>query len=359
VTALTVVATAGLLTVAVGDAVTGSDVADVPRVPAIVATTEAYGDGDVADDPAVWVDPQDPTRSVMIGSNKGEPGGLQVFDLEGEEQQFLRTGRLNNVDLRDGFPFSDGEGTLVAATDRDRGTVVLFRLHHDTRQLERLGAAPTGLPAVYGFCLYRSAALDRFYAFVTSEDGPVGQYEVRPGDPIELHPVRRWTFSSEGEGCVGDDEHAALYLTQESVGLWKVAADPEADGRFELLASTADESSPLVPDVEGVALYDAGEGAGYLVVSSQGDSTFAIYDRLPPHRYLASFAVGPGDDVDGAEETDGLDVTPVAVDERFPAGLLVVHDQHNDAATTSNFKYVSWADVQGVVGLDEPGRGAR
>ena len=53
--------------------------------------------------------------------------------------------------------------------------------------------------------------------------------------------------------------------------------------------------------------------------------------------------------VDGAEETDGIDLVAAPVGADYPAGLLVVQDGYNyDAAgarINQNFKLVSWADV--------------
>ena len=60
-----------------------------------VATTE-----DAADDPAVWVHPTDPARSLVIGTNK--KAGLVVYELTGKTVQVLDDGRMNNVDVVQG-----------------------------------------------------------------------------------------------------------------------------------------------------------------------------------------------------------------------------------------------------------------
>ena len=111
------------------------------------------------------------------------------------------------------------------------------------------------------------------------------------------------------------------------------------------------ETPPLVPDVEGLTIYYGEDGNGYLVASSQGNNTFAIYDRAGSNSYLGSFAV------EDVEETDGIDVTNVPLGEDYPAGLLVVQDGSNEPAVVfadpsdgeiqnfnTNFKYVSLID---------------
>lgn len=48
----------------------------------------------------------------------------------------------------------------------------------------------------------------------------------------------------------------------------------------------------------------------------------------------------------GAQETDGLAVTPVALGPQYPEGLLVVQDGFNaPKGSTQNFKYIDWRKV--------------
>lgn len=37
-----------------------------------------------SDDPAIWVNPADSSKSLIIGTDKDENGGLYVFDLQGK-----------------------------------------------------------------------------------------------------------------------------------------------------------------------------------------------------------------------------------------------------------------------------------
>ena len=72
------------------------------EVPAVLETTPSEATGDSMDDPAIWVDPVDPSRSVVIGADHAD-GSLTVYDLAGERLQRLPRDRANNVDLRPGF----------------------------------------------------------------------------------------------------------------------------------------------------------------------------------------------------------------------------------------------------------------
>jgi 3-phytase len=66
-----------------------------------VLATEQVGQD--ADDPAVWIHPKDPRKSLILGTNKvaAPDGALVVLDLEGKVRQRV-TGidRPNNVDIR-------------------------------------------------------------------------------------------------------------------------------------------------------------------------------------------------------------------------------------------------------------------
>ena len=82
-----------------------------------------------------------------------------------------------------------------------------------------------------------------------------------------------------------------LYVAEEDVGLWRGRAEPDAR-RDAVASSTRSKDNPaLKDDLEGVGLYDLGGGRGYLVVSSQGNNSYAVYRREGDNAYLGSFSV--------------------------------------------------------------------
>jgi 3-phytase len=297
--------------------------------------------GDAADDPAVWVDTADPSRSRVIGTDK--KGGLAVYDLDGRQVQYLSGGRPNNVDVRDGFPLGDRTVSLVAAGDRSDDTIALWVVDEGTGRLRELGGPRPELGiGVYGSCLYRSPTSGRFSFIATSEDGDVEQWELSgEGDAVSARRVRRFAVGSQTEGCVADDQHAALYLDEEAVGVWRYGAEP-GDGERRTKVDDAGDDRHLVPDVEGIALAPGPEGGGYLVVSSQGDDSFAVYERDGDNAYVGSFRV------EGVESTDGVDVSTRPLGPRFPDGLLVVQDGHN-GDEHQDFALVRWDQVTGLL----------
>ena len=67
----------------------------------VLETEVAASYGDAADDPAIWVHPDDPAKSLVIGTDKQL--GLYVFDLEGRAVQTLPDGSqvIERVEVTD------------------------------------------------------------------------------------------------------------------------------------------------------------------------------------------------------------------------------------------------------------------
>ncbi len=187
--------------------------------------TDPVPPGGDADDPAIWVHPDDPADSTIIGTDK--LGGLAVYDLEGNEIQYLADGDLNNVDLRDGFRLGGESVTLVTAADATTNRLAIYRVDPATRELVDVTGREIELGiAAYGSCMYRSAETGRFYVFVNSEKdagdpgGRVEQWELieEPGGRVDARRVRSFAVGSQTEGCVADDELGDLYIGEEARG---------------------------------------------------------------------------------------------------------------------------------------------
>lgn len=323
---------------------------------ATVETTPVEDFGDAADDPAIWVHPTRPELSLVIGTNKKR--GLEVYDLAGKRVQSLSDGRMNNVDLRDGFQLGGESATIVAASNRTTKTIALYRIDPRERRLVPVadGVIPTGLSDPYGLCMYRSAESGEVYVFINdSADGAFRQWRlVARGDRVGVELVRSFGAGSQSEGCVADDDTGALYVGEEDVGLWRYLAEPTGGNERRLVDSTT-APGRLQADVEGIGLVRAADGKGYLVVSNQGADNYAVYRREGNNEFVGFFDVVANDatGIDGVSETDGLDVTGAALGPAFPNGMLVVQDGRNiTPVENQNFKFVPWQDVMRALQRD-------
>src|SRR5262247_4390109 len=319
--------------------------ASLEAVTATVETDPVPNGGDAADDPAIWVNPNDPAQSVIIGMDK--QGGLAVYDLIGKQIQYLSDGQMDNVDLRDGFKLGGQTVAIVTASNRKDNSIAVYKINPQTRTLENVAARKIkhGL-SVYGMCMYRSAKTGKNYYFGTSKSGDVEQWELfESNGKVDAKKARNFKLGSVVEGCVADDELGHLYVAEEAVGIWKFGAEPEAGSDHTQVAKVGD--GHLFADVEGLAIAYGKDGAGYLMASSQGNHSYVVYRREGNNEFVKKFRIGNGEGVDGCEETDGIDVTSANLGPAFPHGVFVVQDGFNDKGN-QNFKLVP---LQAIVKL--------
>lgn len=303
--------------------------------------------GDAADDPAIWINPRDAAQSRVLGTNKKQ--GLLVYDLAGKETQLLAVGRLNNVDLRQQVRLGGQTLDLAVATHRDALALVLFGIDADGQVSER-ARIPSGLPDIYGVCLYQPPA-GGLEAFVNDKDGRFQHYRIEYQDgQFSGRKLREFRLPSQPEGCVANDQDGVLFMGEEDRGIWTISARAELGAKPRLLMPVG---AQLHADVEGMALYH-GSAASYLVVSSQGNDSYLVLDAKPPFAVRGAFRVGIQAElgIDGASETDGLEVTSANLGGVYGQGMLVVQDGHKrlpDGA--QNFKYIAWQDIARALAL--------
>jgi 3-phytase len=311
--------------------------AALETVMATVETDPVPNGGDAADDPAIWVNPNDPAQSVIIGTDKR--GGLAVYELSGKQIQYLPDGQMDNVDLRDGFKLDGQTVAIVTASNRKDNSIAIYKINPQSRTLENVAARKIkhGL-TVYGMCMYRSAKTGKIYYFGTSKSGEVEQWELfESNGKVDAKKARNFKLGSVVEGCVADDELGHFYVSEEAVGIWKFGAEPETGSDHTQVAKVGD--GHLFADVEGLAIAYGKDGAGYLIASSQGNHSYVVYRREGNNEFVKKFRVSAGEGVDGCEETDGIDVTTANLGPSFPHGVFVVQDGFNDKGN-QNFKLV-------------------
>jgi 3-phytase len=138
-----------------------------------------------------------------------------------------------------------------------------------------------------------------------------------------------------------DDENGDLYVAEEEIGIWKYGAEPTA-GTGRTQVDTTDGGGNLTADVEGLAIYYAADGKGYLLCSSQGSDDYTVYTRDGGNEYLGRFDIGSGV-VDGVTDSDGIDVQSFVLGDAFPQGVFITQDGSNSGR--QNFKLVPWERI--------------
>lgn len=323
----------------------GGGGAPTATVSAVAETVVFPGaSGDVADDVAIWRNPAQPDKSLILADNKADEGGVAVHRLDGSLAHYERTGSIGNIDLR-----TVGVGgqnvVLVGANDRSADTLRFWTL--DTEKGTLTGTEARSLKTVtsnYGFCLGHDSARTHTYAFTSSESGTMEQYElwVNSGR-IDAVKLRSFAVGSLTEGCAVDDATGSLYVGEEDVGIWRYDVDPTTGDRRTAIDKVGGR---LTADVEGLSTVRGADGKGVLIASSQGDSTFSMYGLDDDRSFVGRFRVAGAGDVDDVTETDGLAAFPGSFGPSYPNGLLVVHDASNQKPggggeePNSNLKFV-------------------
>jgi 3-phytase len=291
---------------------------------------------DAADDPAIWRNARRPSDSLIVATDKR--AGLYVYGLDGKVRDFVKAGRVNNVDL---IEMRD-QGVIVVASDRNDVTKALlqvYRLNTETRKLEHLGAVAGGNDEAYGVCLMTSGST--LHAFSVLKSGTIAQVAINFSNGVPTgRTLRTLKLATQTEGCVVDGRTSTLYVGEEDRGIWSFDARSDASPEGKLAAAV--DGVHLVADVEGLTLMPSGARGGWLIASSQGDNAYALFS-LPDMKPAGRFRIAAGT-YGATQETDGIAVAPGSFGPDYPGGLFIAQDGDN-APAAQNFKLVSWRDI--------------
>ena len=349
---------------------TGREVTDE-----IFGINEEITEGPDSDDAAVYVNANDAGSSVVFTTHKN--GGLRVYDLEGTELQRIEPEgiRYNNVDVLYDVGENRIKFDLAIASDRENDTLAIFRVNRQTGEVTEVTSpdipasifgVDDGEQTAYGLATYQSPVDGKSYVYVTQGDGSkIAQLELVQDRgfftyelvrTLEL-PVAEGDDAEDyqSEGIVIDRETGIGYVAvEEELGLLSFDAEANGSDDFEIIAPI--DADFFEPDLEGVAIHYGENGEGLIVVSSQGDSTYAAFDRIS-YEYRGSFAIRGGEEIDGTEETDGIEILSTGLP-GFENGIFIAHDGSNEPEAVfgdpedgeiqnfnTNFKFADLGDV--------------
>ncbi len=305
------------------------------------------------DDPAIWIHPTDPAQSLIIGTDKEMDGALYVYDLQGktiEEKTVRDLKRPNNVDVEYSLLISSVLTDIAVTTERFANKIRVFRL-------PEMVAIDNGGIGVFegvvqrdpmGIALYRRPSDGAVFAVVGRKEGPTDgsylwQYRLEDdgNGQVKGTKVREfgiWSGKKEIEAIAIDDELGYVYYSDEGVGVRKYMADPDVPDANVELAIFA--TTGFTADHEGISIYTINDGTGYILVSDQQVNKFHIFKREGeadnPHKHILVKVA-----LFSTLESDGSEVTNVALNDQFPTGLFVA------MSSDRTFQYYSWSDIAG------------
>lgn len=304
-------------------------------ITAVAETLPVKRFGDAADDPAIWVNDNLPQHSLVLGTDKKY--GLNVYTLNGALNQTLPVGKINNIDLRQNITTPSGNRDIAVASNRSFQSLSVFDITRSGK-VEHLAELPTTLKDIYGLCTGKVNG--EFHVFANDTSGLYHQYRITfDSRQPEAELIKEFRLPSQPEGCVVDDESGELYMGEEARGIWLT----NVNQTFVEPTLIATVNNAVHADVEGMGIYRLNDRR-YLIVSSQGNNQFAVYALEDNNRLLGTFGVvlNYKDGIDGVSETDGLEVTSVALGEKFPMGAMIVQDGRNVfPLQPQNFKIIN------------------
>ncbi len=172
-------------------------------------------------------------------------------------------------------------------------------------------------------------------------------FVMRIGRESLLEPVK--SFGQPYWAIPDDDEFECEYAPEGT---------PEAE-TIVAPGSAAFAGANLEVDVEGLAIYGTGKKRGYLVVSSQGDNTFHVFERRDSNEHIGTFMVKDTGD------SDGVAITSTPLGRAFPAGIVVVQNgEAEDPPNTDDingfeydgstqFRFVDWRKISRALHLTD------
>ena len=302
------------------------------------------------DDMCIWVHPDDPAQSTIIASDK-DKSALFVYALDGSSlYSYPLTMKPGNIDIIYNFPL-DGElidvvGFNERATSNAR--FVFYKVDKQTGELTSLGAPLTTVSwsnELYGFCLYKSPNNNEYYAFGCDESSMIQQYRLFDDGSGNLVMEHKRTMQNGSytntEGMVADHEKGLLYAGNEEQGIYVYHADE--DQTTEHIRFLPVKTDTLAADVEGLSIYYAANGKGYLIASSQGQNYFSVFERDGNNAFVRKFTIT------GVGDTDGIDVLNVPLNATFPLGIFACH---NGDVSPHPVNLVKWEDIADDISPD-------
>lgn len=285
--------------------------------PTVVTETVVHD----TDDPAIWINPENASKSIIIGTDKDTDGGLYAFDLNGKIiNKVSGLKRPNNVDLEYGFMLNGKKTDIAAVTERETNTVKLYSLP-DLKEVGSFSVFDGETERdPMGISMYRNPESGTIHAIVGRKSGPsdgyLWQYQLSEKDgKITGEVIRKFGKYSglkEIESIAVDDEAGYIYYSDEQFGVHQYYADP-AKGNEELLVFGKGD---FKSDVEGISIYPTSAQTGYILVSNQQKDTFNVYLRENPAKgRIAEIPVS-------TRESDGSEVTNVNLGPQFPKGVF-------------------------------------
>jgi 3-phytase len=287
-----------------------------------------------SDDPAIWYNRKAPSKSLILGTDKHENGGIYAFGLDGKiiaEKTISPVARPNNIDIEYGFPMGDSSIDIAVFTERLREKIRIISLP-DMRYIDGggipvfVGEDSPDFRAPMGIALYKSRSTGDIHAIVSRKNGPTDgsylwQYRLTllNDSTVGGSLIQRFGDYSGGgeiEAIAIDDARGIIYYSDESFGIRRYRFTSDTS----LIPLTSFGQTGFGEDREGIAILQGYNSQDWLIISDQQAHTFNRYiidpvlEKPPTRGRVWNLST---------IETDGCEVLSDSLSPRFTKGIFV------------------------------------
>lgn len=293
-----------------------------------------------ADECAFWIDKDNSSKSLLIGNDKTANGALYLWDLNGN--LIFKSKSLNQpvgVDVRYDVKLGNKMVDIVVCGIRSTNEIKVFKIDKKNKKLIDITSdkkiSSHFMKDTYGICLYKRKKDGKIFAFVSSKQKEnIHQIELKDDGNSKIEGVLVRSFGKKDqksfvEGMVADDNLGYVYFSDETSAILKYIADPDKNDDSLILRFATQDG--IKGDREGLALYEKTDKTGYLILSSQGNSSFKIYQREGNNKFIKSVSLF------GIKNTDGIAATSTKIEPKYPHGIFACHN-----ARGKNYVLYSW-----------------
>lgn len=244
-----------------------------------------------SDDPAIWINRSDKTKSLILGTDKGGDSGdgaIYVFDLTGKEikdKTIRGIKRPNNIDIAYDFNLNGTSTDIAVFTERLTNSIRVFSLP-DMTAIDN-GGIPVfetdTARSPMGIALFTDQNKN-VYAIVSRKNGLSGEYlwqyklETNNKGVVIGNVVRKfgqYSGNHEIEAVAVDNELGFVYYSDEGAGIRKYYVHPDSSNvQLAFFGQTG-----FTGDHEGISFYKKPGGKGYILVSDQQANQFMVFTR--------------------------------------------------------------------------------
>jgi 3-phytase len=212
--------------------------------------------------------------TVVVGA--AGIAGLEVYRADGSRLAGIDDIEAGLVATAPGARLGDETADLIVVYDAT--TAALTAYAFVAGRFEKMMPEPIRVAdEVTGLCHYRSPFAGSDYLYAVTDAGLIHHYELYPVPQGVAGRLLRTIPSAKGSGfCAVDPRDGALYVAEETNGVWRIGAEAEEDTTREAI-DLVEPFGSLSDDVKGIAVYPVNAELSYLFVSDLGNERIAVY----------------------------------------------------------------------------------